>query len=127
LAGTVHVRLNKMEEAGIIKGVRSFNLRYVKLGYSFIAYVWYFLGKKHIKPNLFRAFGIKFQNVLWPILRRENSNIFCKMRAKDTNHAKKTSIFKIDDIGWDKQNRNYDFIKKKSINDLKTLCILFFK
>ena len=37
-AGTVHVRVKKMEEAGIIKG-SSLTLDYKKLGYSFIAYV----------------------------------------------------------------------------------------
>ena len=41
-AGTVHVRVKKMEESGIIKG-SSLNLDYVKLGYSFIAYVGIFL------------------------------------------------------------------------------------
>ncbi len=40
-AGTVHVRVKKMVEAGIIKG-SSLNLDYVKLGYSFIAYVGIF-------------------------------------------------------------------------------------
>ena len=43
-AGTVHVRVKKMEEAGIIKG-SSLNLDYVKLGYSFIAYIGIFLEK----------------------------------------------------------------------------------
>ena len=43
-AGTVHVRVKKMEDAGIIKG-SSLNLDYVKLGYSFIAYVGIFLQK----------------------------------------------------------------------------------
>ena len=43
-AGTVHVRVKKMEEAGIIRG-SSLNLDYVKLGYSFIAYVGIFLEK----------------------------------------------------------------------------------
>ena len=37
-AGTVHVRVRKMEEAGLIKG-SSLILDYNKLGYSFIAYV----------------------------------------------------------------------------------------
>ena len=41
-AGTVHVRVKKMEEAGIIKG-SSLTLDYKKLGYSFIAYVGIFL------------------------------------------------------------------------------------
>jgi Lrp/AsnC family transcriptional regulator for asnA, asnC and gidA len=44
-AGTVHVRVKKMEESGIIKG-SSLNLDYVKLGYSFIAYVGYSLRKQ---------------------------------------------------------------------------------
>ena len=35
-AGTVHVRVKKMEDAGILKG-SSLNLDYEKLGYSFIA------------------------------------------------------------------------------------------
>ena len=39
-AGTVHVRVKKMEEAGIIKG-SSLNLDYVKLGYSYLSImVW---------------------------------------------------------------------------------------
>ena len=41
-AGTVHVRVKKMEEAGIIKG-SSLMLDYKKLGYSFIAYVGVYL------------------------------------------------------------------------------------
>ena len=41
-AGTVHVRVKKMEEAGIIIG-SSLTLDYKKLGYAFIAYVGVFL------------------------------------------------------------------------------------
>ena len=41
-AGTVHVRVKKMEDAEIIKG-SSLSLDYEKLGYSFIAYVGVFL------------------------------------------------------------------------------------
>jgi Lrp/AsnC family transcriptional regulator for asnA, asnC and gidA len=40
-AGTVHVRVKKMEDAGIIMG-SSLVLDYDKLGYSFIAYVGVF-------------------------------------------------------------------------------------
>src|SRR5690554_671281 len=41
-AGTVHVRVKKMEDAGIIQG-STLTLDYEKLGYSFIAYVGIFL------------------------------------------------------------------------------------
>ena len=43
-AGTVHVRVKKIEDAGIIKG-SSLNLDYEKLGYSFIAYIGIYLEK----------------------------------------------------------------------------------
>ena len=43
-AGTVHVRVKKMEEAQIITG-SSLRIDYAKLGYSFIAYVGIFLQK----------------------------------------------------------------------------------
>ena len=43
-AGTVHVRVKKMEDAGLIKG-SSLILDYNKLGYSFIAYVGIYLEK----------------------------------------------------------------------------------
>ena len=45
-AGTVHVRVKKMEDAGIIKG-SSLTLDYKKLGYSFIAYIGIYLEKTH--------------------------------------------------------------------------------
>ena len=43
-AGTVHVRIKKMEDAGIISG-SSLKLDYKKLGYTFIAYIGIFLEK----------------------------------------------------------------------------------
>ncbi|WP_415501067.1 Lrp/AsnC family transcriptional regulator, partial [Aequorivita lipolytica] len=43
-AGTIHVRVKKMEEAGIITG-SSLQVDYKKLGYSFIAYVGVFIFK----------------------------------------------------------------------------------
>ena len=43
-AGTVHVRVKKMEDNGIIKG-SSLTLDYKKLGYNFIAYVGVLIDK----------------------------------------------------------------------------------
>ena len=43
-AGTVHVRVKKMEDAGIIIG-SSLSLDYKKLGYNFIAYIGIYLKK----------------------------------------------------------------------------------
>lgn len=62
-AGTVHVRVKKMEDAGIIKG-SSLNLDYEKLGYSFIAYVGIFLEKNSTtKQSLVDLENIPFVTV----------------------------------------------------------------
>ena len=81
-AGTVHVRVKKMEDAGIIKG-STLNLDYVKLGYSFIAYVGIFLEKNNMTDRVLQALkDIPFVTVAHITTGR--FNIFCKVRATDT-------------------------------------------
>ncbi|WP_297765778.1 winged helix-turn-helix transcriptional regulator, partial [uncultured Muriicola sp.] len=116
-AGTVHVRVKKMEESGIIQG-SSLTVDYEKLGYSFIAYVGIFLEKTHqTKFVLERLNQIPYVTVAH--ITTGKFNIFCKIRAKDTNHAKNI-IFKIDDI--DGISRTETMISlEESINDKKRL------
>ena len=116
-AGTVHVRVKKMEEAGIIKG-SSLNLDYVKLGYSFIAYIGIFLEKTKIINDVIKSLNeIPFVTVAH--ITTGKFNIFCKVRAHDTKHAKEI-IFMIDDI--DGVSRTETMISlEESINDKKRL------
>ncbi|MBL4663830.1 MAG: winged helix-turn-helix transcriptional regulator [Flavobacteriaceae bacterium] len=116
-AGTVHVRVKKMEEAGIIIG-SSLTLDYRKLGYSFIAYVGIFLMKtSQTQFVLERINEIPFVTVAH--VTTGKFNIFCKIRAKDTNHAKDI-IYLIDDI--DGVTRTETMISlEESINDKKRL------
>jgi Lrp/AsnC family transcriptional regulator for asnA, asnC and gidA len=116
-AGTVHVRVKKMEEAGIITG-SSLNVNYEKLGYSFIAYVGVFLQKTSMtKFVLERISEIPYVTVAH--ITTGKFNIFCKIRAKDTHHAKDI-IFMIDDI--DGVYRTETMISlEESINDKKRL------
>lgn len=116
-AGTVHVRVKKMEDAQLIQG-SSLTLDYVKLGYSFIAYVGIFLEKTHqTKFVLERLEEIPFVTVAH--ITTGKFNIFCKIRARDTTHAKNI-IFKIDDI--DGVSRTETMISmEESINDKKRL------
>jgi len=94
-AGTIHVRVKKMEDAGIITG-SSLTVDYTKLGYSFIAYVGIFLHKtSQTKFVLERLKTIP--NVTVAHITTGKFNIFCKIRAQDTTHAKDI-IYDIDDI-----------------------------
>ena len=116
-AGTVHVRVKKMEDAGIIRG-SSLNLDYIKLGYSFIAYVGIFLEKtSRTQDVLVNLRKMPFVTVAH--ITTGKFNIFCKVRARDTKHAKDI-IFSIDDI--DGVSRTETMISlEESINDKKRL------
>ena len=116
-AGTVHVRVKKMEDAGIIKG-SSLALDYKKLGYTFIAYIGIFLEKTHLTNiGLDKLNSIPYVTVAHITTGR--FNIFCKVRSRDTNHAKEI-IFMIDDI--DGVSRTETMISlEESINDKKRL------
>ncbi|HLS31012.1 MAG TPA: Lrp/AsnC ligand binding domain-containing protein [Flavobacteriaceae bacterium] len=94
-AGTVHVRVRKMEEAGIITG-STLNLNYKKLGYTFVAYVGIYLKKTSQTKFVIQRIG-EIPNVVEAHVPTGKYNIFCKIRAKDTDHARKV-IYKLDDI-----------------------------
>ncbi len=121
-AGTVHVRVKKMEEGGIIKG-SSLTLDYQKLGYPFIAYVGVFLqNTSQTKFVLERIQQIPFVTVAH--ITTGKFNIFCKIRAKDTTHAKDI-IFSLDDIEGVYRTETMISLEE-SINDKKRLMHTIF-
>jgi Lrp/AsnC family transcriptional regulator for asnA, asnC and gidA len=116
-AGTVHVRVKKMEESGIIKG-SSLNLDYVKLGYSFIAYVGIFLEKTNTTDEILKELN-KIPFITIAHITTGKFNVFCKVRARDTHHAKDI-IFEID--GVEGVSRTETMISlEESFNDKRRL------
>jgi Lrp/AsnC family transcriptional regulator for asnA, asnC and gidA len=122
-AGTVHVRVKKMEEAGIITG-SSLRLDYNKLGYSFIAYVGIYLQKTSQTQFVLEKIN-EIPSVTVAHVTTGKFNIFCKIRAKNTTHAKEI-IYKLDDI--DGVTRTETMISlEESINDKKRLMHSIFR
>ncbi len=121
-AGTVHVRVKKMEEAGIIKG-SSLTLDYEKLGYSFIAYVGIYLqNTSQTKFVIQRINEIPYATVAH--ITTGKFNIFCKVRARSTTHAKEI-IFQLDDIEGVYRTETMISLEE-SINDKKRLMHTIF-
>lgn len=121
-AGTIHVRVKKMEDAGIITG-SSLTVDYKKLGYSFIAYVGIYLNKtSQTKFVLERLKTIP--NVTVAHITTGKFNIFCKIRAKSTTHAKDI-IYQIDDIEGVLRTETMISLEE-SINDKKRLMHAIF-
>lgn len=94
-AGTIHVRVKKMEDAGIILG-SSLNIDYSKLKYEFTAYIGILLTKSNKTQEVLKKL-VEIPNVIEASVTSGKYNIFCKIRAKNTENAKKI-IYQIDDI-----------------------------
>jgi len=122
-AGTVHVRVKKMEESQIILG-STLTLNYDKLGYAFIAYVGIFLkNTSQTKFVLERIKDIPFVTVAH--VTTGKFNVFCKIRARNTQHAKEI-IFQLDDIEGVYRTETMISLEE-SLNDKKRLMHSIFK
>ena len=122
-AGTIHVRVKKMEEEGIIKG-STLTIDYEKMNYAFIAHIGVFLEKSSRTKEVIESLR-SIANITVAYITAGKYNIFCKIRAKDTSHAKEI-IFQIDEI--DGVARTETMISlEESINDKKRLMHSVFR
>lgn len=94
-AGTIHVRVKKMEDAGIIQG-SSLIIDYSKLNYHFTAFIGILLTKSNRTQEVLKELT-QIPNVIEASVISGKYNIFCKVKAKNTDDAKQI-IYKIDDI-----------------------------
>jgi Lrp/AsnC family transcriptional regulator, regulator for asnA, asnC and gidA len=84
--GTVHVRMNKMEEAGIVEKT-TLKVNYAKLGYDITAFIGIFLQKSALYDQVMAALKNipEITNIHYTT---GNYSMFVKMHVKDTNHLK---------------------------------------
>ncbi|MRN01390.1 winged helix-turn-helix transcriptional regulator [Riemerella anatipestifer] len=94
-AGTIHVRVKKMEDAGIILG-SSLKIDYEKLDYTFTAFIGILLTKSNRTQEVLKQLE-KIPNIIETSVVSGKYNIFCKMKAKNTEDAENV-IYQIDDI-----------------------------
>ncbi|GIZ14761.1 Lrp/AsnC family transcriptional regulator [Capnocytophaga catalasegens] len=122
-AGTVHLRVRKMEEAGIIQG-STLTIDYQKLEYTFVMYVGIYIEKNHqtqfVMERLYNIPYITEASVISGVY-----NIFCKVRARDTKHAKEI-LFQVDDIQGVTRTESMISLEE-IINDTKRLMHTVFK
>lgn len=84
--GTVHVRMNKMEEAGILEKT-TLRINYAKLGYDITAFIGIYLEKSALYDQvLTKLKGI--QEITSIHYTTGNYSMFVKIHCRDTNHLK---------------------------------------
>lgn len=85
-SGTIHVRMKKMEELGIVKG-SSLTLDYHKLGYDVTAFLGVFLEKS----SLYEEVTAHLQDIPEIVSVNYTTGAYgmlCKIVCKDTNHLR---------------------------------------
>ena len=93
--GTIHVRVKKLEQMGVIKGA-SLQVDYAKLGYTFVAYIGIYLSRSGLAPHVVEELR-SIPEVTLAHLATGKYGIFCKVRCIDAQHAKDL-IFRINNI-----------------------------
>ena len=84
--GTVHVRMKKMEEMGIVTGT-TLNLDYKVLGFGVTAFMGIYLQKSSLYDSVIEKLK-QVAEVVKIHYTTGNYNIFIKIHAKDTSHLK---------------------------------------
>jgi Lrp/AsnC family transcriptional regulator for asnA, asnC and gidA len=94
--GTVHVRMSKMEEAGIVEKT-TLKVNYAKLGYDITAFIGIFLQKSALYEQVMTALKT-IPEVVSIHYTTGNYSMFVKIHCKDTNHLKVVLHDKIQQI-----------------------------
>jgi Lrp/AsnC family transcriptional regulator for asnA, asnC and gidA len=85
--GTVHVRMTKLEDAGIVEKT-TLKLNYAKLGYDITAFIGIFLEKSALYDKVVAKLK-EIQEITSIHYTTGNYSMFVKIHCRDTNHLKK--------------------------------------
>ncbi|MEP2770560.1 MAG: Lrp/AsnC ligand binding domain-containing protein [Fulvivirga sp.] len=94
--GTVHVRMRKLEEAGIVQGT-TLQIDYAKLGYDITAFIGIFLSKSELYDEVIEKLK-QIPEITSVHYTTGNYSMFAKMHCKDTRHLKNVLHDKIQKV-----------------------------
>ena len=94
--GTVHVRMRKLEEAGIVQGT-TLLIDYAKLGYDITAFIGIFLSKSELYDEVINKLK-QIPEITSVHYTTGNYSMFAKMHCKDTKHLKNVLHDKIQKV-----------------------------
>ncbi len=84
--GTVHVRMNKMEEAGIVEKT-TVKINYAKLGFDITAFIGIYLEKSALYDKVVTKLK-EIPEITSIHYTTGNYSMFVKIHCRDTNHLK---------------------------------------
>ncbi|MEJ2004100.1 MAG: Lrp/AsnC ligand binding domain-containing protein [Cyclobacteriaceae bacterium] len=84
--GTVHVRMRKLEEMGIVQGT-TLRIDHAKLGYDITAFIGIFLAKSELYDSVIAELE-KIQEITSVHYTTGNYSMFARIHCRDTEHLK---------------------------------------
>ena len=84
--GTVHVRMNKLEEAGVVKGA-TLIIDHSKIGLDLTAFLGIYLAKSSLYDEVFEAL-VKIPEISTIHYTTGNYNMFVSIHCRNTDHLK---------------------------------------
>ncbi len=115
--GTVHQRVRKLESAGVINGY-SVSFNYHKFGYTLTVYVGVFVQTGYSAMKVIELLNV-VPEVTVADLAAGTYSIFCKLRCRDTLHAKDV-LMKMQSIEGVKGTETMIMLEER-LNDNKRL------
>ncbi|MBS1559237.1 MAG: Lrp/AsnC ligand binding domain-containing protein [Bacteroidetes bacterium] len=94
--GTVHVRMNKMEEAGVI-GKTTLRINYSKLGYDISAFIGIYLEKSALYEKVLTKLK-SIPEITSIHYTTGNYSMFVRIHCRDTNHLKEVLYDKLQQV-----------------------------
>ncbi len=94
--GTVHVRMRKLEEMGIVKGT-TLDLDLSKLGFDITAFIGIFLEKSSLYDSVFEQLKA-IPEITTIHYTTGNYSMFTRLHCQDTNHLKEVLHDKIQEV-----------------------------
>ena len=95
--GTVHVRMKKMEQMGIVKGSH-LDVDYAMLGYDITAFLGVYLEKSSLYDDVAKHL-LKIPEVVYAHYTTGIYSVFVKIICRDTDHLREILHDKIQQIG----------------------------
>lgn len=94
--GTVHVRMKKMEELGIVKGSQ-LKIQYSKLGYDITAFLGIYLERSSFYDDAVKGL-LEIPEIVDCHYTTGNYSMFVKIVCKDTQHLREVLHDKIQNV-----------------------------
>ncbi len=95
--GTIHVRMKKLEEAGVVTG-QKLSIDPGKLGYDVVAFLGIYLDKSSLYDTVANELE-KIPEIVTAHYTTGLYNIFAQVMCRDTNHLRQVLHDKIQHIG----------------------------